>query len=129
VDGSGSMWGKIPGDSAAKFVLAREALRQILPALDRTAEVGLVLFGHRRRGDCSDVEQAVSVRPLDPARLLAPLDALNPKGRGPLTLAMVAAADVLPNDEGRASLILIHDDFDNCQADPCQIAGELHRAR
>src|SRR5690606_35460490 len=33
-DGSGSMWGKIPGSSEAKFTLAREGLRQILPAID-----------------------------------------------------------------------------------------------
>lgn len=128
-DGSGSMWGKLPGDATAKYVLVREALRQTLPALDRTAEVGLVLYGHRRRGDCSDVEQAVTVSPLDPERLLAPLESVNPKGRGPLTLAMVAAADVLPSSEGKTSLILVHDDYDNCQADPCQIAGELHRVR
>src|SRR5690606_5120175 len=128
-DGSGSMWGKIPGSSEAKFSLARQGLRQILPALDRTTEVGLVLFGHRRRGDCSDVEQAVSLQPLDPQQILAPLQSLNPKGRGPLTLAMVAAADVLPGGEGRESLVLIHDDYDNCQNDPCQMAGELHRAR
>src|SRR5690606_14759189 len=25
--------------------------------------------------------------------------------------------------------VLIHDDYDNCQGDPCQIAGELHRVR
>jgi len=128
-DGSGSMWGKIPGSSEAKFSLARQGLRQILPALDRTAEVGLVLFGHRRRGDCSDVEQAVALQPLNPQQILTPLEALNPKGRGPLTLAMVAAADVLPGGEGKESLLLIHDDYDNCQSDPCQIAGELRRAR
>lgn len=128
-DGSGSMWGKVPGSSEAKFTLAREGLRQILPALDRTTEVGLVLFGHRRRGDCSDVEQALSLQPLDPGRIVDPLESLNPKGRGPLTLAMVAAADVLPGGEGKESLVLIHDDYDNCQADPCQIAGELHRVR
>lgn len=128
-DGSGSMWGKIPGSPEAKFTLAREGLRQILPALDRTAEVGLVLFGHRRRGDCSDVEQALSLQPLNPGRLLGPLESLNPKGRGPLTLAIVAAADVLPGGDGKESLVLIHDDYDNCQGDPCQIAGELHRVR
>lgn len=129
LDGSGSMWGKIPGSSEAKFTLARQGLRQILPALDRTTEVGLVLFGHRRRGDCSDVEQAVALQPLNPEQILSSLESLSPRGRGPLTLAMVAAADVLPGGEGKESLVLIHDDYDNCQSDPCQIAGELHRAR
>ena len=129
-DGSGSMWGKIAGDSGAKFTVAREALRQALPALDRpSTEVGLILLGHRRRGDCSDVEQAVPPQRLDPTQLLARLESLNPKGRGPLTLAMVAAADALPGVDGKESLVLIHDDLDNCQGDPCTTAAELHRVR
>lgn len=128
-DGSGSMWGKIAGDSGAKYSVAREALRQALPALDRSVEVGLVLYGHRRRGDCSDLEQAVAPQPLDPSRLMAPLETLNPKGRGPLTLAMVAAADALPGTDGKESIVLIHDDPDNCQGDPCATATDLHRVR
>src|SRR5690606_31336591 len=106
--GSGSTWGNMPGSSEERVrsarVAARDALRQAVPALDRPTEIGLVLFGHRRRGDCSDVEQAVGLGPVDPQKLLAPLEPLNPKGRGPLTLAMVAAADVLPGGEGRESL-------------------------
>lgn len=128
-DGSGSMWGRLAGDSGAKYALAREALRQALPSLDRSTEVGLMLFGHRRRGDCSDVEQAVALQPVDSGRLVAPLETLNPKGRGPLTLALVAAADVLPGKDGNESLILIHDDPDNCQGDPCATAAQLSRVR
>lgn len=128
-DGSGSMWGQMQGESTAKFNIAREALRQALPALSRSTEMGMVLFGHRRRGDCSDVEQTVPLQAGDPGRLLAPLEALNPKGRGPLTLAMVAAADALPGTGGNESIVLIHDDFDNCQGDPCSTAVQLKRAR
>ncbi len=130
-DGSGSMWGKIPGDSGAKYAIAREALRQALPGLDlaRPTEIGLVLFGHRRRGDCSDVEQALAPLAAEAQRLIAPLEALNPKGRGPLALALVAAADALPGTGGRESLVLIHDDLDNCQGDPCATAAELNRVR
>ncbi|MCL4766810.1 MAG: hypothetical protein KJZ80_11290 [Hyphomicrobiaceae bacterium] len=130
-DGSGSMWGKIPGDSGAKYAVAREALRQALPdlGLQRSTEVGLVLFGHRRRGDCGDVEQALAPHADDKQRLMAPLEGLNPKGRGPLALALVAAADALPGTGGRESVLLIHDDPDNCQGDPCAAAAELNRVR
>lgn len=128
-DGSGSMWGQIPGDSGAKFNITREALRQALPSVSRTAELGLVLFGHRRRGDCTDVEQAVPLGAGEPARLLSALEALNPKGRGPLALAMVSAADALPGTGASESIVLIHDDFDNCQGDPCAAAAELRRVR
>jgi len=127
-DGSGSMWGRIASDPGAKYALAREALRQALPALDRSTEVGLVLFGHRRRGDCTDMEQAVAPQPLNPQQLLAPLESLNPKGRGPLTLAMAAAADAMPGTDRKASLVLIHDDLDNCQGDPCATAVAINHA-
>lgn len=128
-DGSGSMWGRIPGDSGPKFAVAREALRQSLPRIDRTTEVGLALFGHRRRGDCSDVEMAAPLQRVDTGQATAPLERLNPKGRGPLALALMTAADSFPGASARDSLILIHDDLDNCQGNPCEIARSLHRVR
>jgi len=51
-DGSGSMWGKPLGEKQSKLVLARDALRQSLPRLAKQARVGLMVFGHRRPGDC-----------------------------------------------------------------------------
>ena len=129
IDGSGSMWGKMTGDAGPKFAIVRDALRQNLPRLARTTEVGLALFGHRRRGDCSDVELAVIPQPLDAGRLVAPLDKLNPKGRGPLALALVSVADASPNTLGKDSIILVHDDLDNCQGDPCAVARDLKRIR
>jgi Ca-activated chloride channel family protein len=128
-DGSGSMWGRIPGDAGPKFAVAREAIRQSLPRLARTTEVGLALFGHRRRGDCSDVEMAQPLQPVSVGQITVPLEKLNPKGRGPLALALMAAADALPGTPGRDSLILIHDDLDNCQGNPCEVARNLNRVR
>jgi Ca-activated chloride channel family protein len=62
------------------------------------------------------------------ARLLEPLDRLNPRGRGPLTLALREAAKALPAPPGRRSLLLIHDDADNCQQNICVGAQELRSA-
>lgn len=128
-DGSGSMWGRIPGDTGPKFAVAREGLRQSLPRLARTTDVGLTMFGHRRRGDCSDVEVAQPLQPVSTAQVTVPLEKLNPKGRGPLALAMMTAADAIPGVPGRDSLILIHDDLDNCQGNPCEVARNLKRVR
>jgi hypothetical protein len=65
---------------------------------------------------------------MDMERMLGPLERLNPKGRGPLTLALREAAKALPSDGWRRSLILIHDDADNCQPDLCVLATELRGA-
>jgi len=126
-DGSGSMWGAIEGGKGSKMTLAREALRRGLGKVAPQTRVGLASFGHRR-GDCVDVEILRPPEPLDVQRLLEPLEKLNPKGRGPLTQALRDAGKALGAGPGRRSLVLIHDDADNCQQDVCAAASELKAA-
>ena len=85
----------IEGARQTKLVLAREALRRGLGKLSPQARVGLAVFGHRR-GDCSDVEVVRQPEPLDVGQVMAPLEQFNPRGRGPLTLALREAAKSLP---------------------------------
>jgi Ca-activated chloride channel homolog len=126
-DGSGSMAGNIEGVRGSKVVLAREALRRALGKVAPQTRVGLTVFGHRR-GDCGDVELLRPLEPLDVARLTDALDKVNPRGRGPLTTALREAAKSLPAGPGKRSLVLIHDDADNCQQNVCAAAEELRRA-
>src|SRR5262245_62124578 len=126
-DGSGSMWGPMEGARQSKLVVAREGLRRALAKVAPQTRIGLTSFGHRR-GDCGDVEVMRRAEPMDMDRLMAPLERLNPKGRGPLTLALREAAKVLPSDGARRTLVLIHDDADNCQPDLCTFATELRGA-
>jgi Ca-activated chloride channel homolog len=127
-DGSGSMWGKIDGEKQAKFVHAREALKTALPKLKPETRVGLVSFGHRRQGDCSDIQVIQSPEANSSEKVIAPLEKLNPKGRGPLTAAMKEAAKALGTTSGPKSLIVIHDDADNCQQDACAALSDLQSA-
>ncbi len=127
-DGSGSMWGRIGNDKEPKYAVAREALRRALPKVGPETRVGLAAFGHRRKADCTDTEVMLAPEPLDATRILAPLDKFNPRGKGPLAAAMKEAAGVLANTVGAASLIVIHDDPDNCSADPCAVAEEINKS-
>lgn len=119
-DSSGSMWGSLPGGQQAKYAVARDALRQSLPALDVRARMGLITFG---RG-CSGVDVVLppDVRPQD--RTIAPLNALNPRGKGPLGAALLRAAEQVETGR-RASLIVIHDGPDNCRQDTCAVARDI----
>jgi Ca-activated chloride channel family protein len=126
-DGSASMWGIIDGARGSKLAVAREAVRRALGKIGGQTRVGLASFGHRR-GDCADVEVIRPPEPLDVPHLLEPLEKLNPRGRGPLTLAMREAAKSLPPAPGKRSLVLIHDDADNCQQNVCVGAQELRAA-
>jgi Ca-activated chloride channel homolog len=126
-DGSGSMAGNIEGVRGSKVVLAREALRRALGKIAPQTRMGLAVFGHRR-GDCGDVELLRPLEPLDVARFGDALDKVNPRGRGPLTTALREAAKSLPAGPGKRSLVLVHDDADNCQQNVCAAAEELRRA-
>ncbi len=126
-DGSASMWGAIDGPRGSKLAVAREAVRRALGKIGPQTRVGLASFGHRR-GDCADVEVIRPPEPVDVPRLMEPLEKLNPRGRGPLTLALREAAKSLPPAPGKRSLVLIHDDADNCQQNICVGAQELRAA-
>jgi Ca-activated chloride channel family protein len=128
VDGSGSMWGAFDATRHGKSVIVREALRAALAKTSPQTRIGLAAFGHRRAGDCSDAEIFLEPEAHGAEKILGPLAQINPRGRGPLTLALREAAKVLPQDSGPGRLLLIHDDADNCQADPCEAAAELKSA-
>ncbi|MDX2158469.1 MAG: VWA domain-containing protein [Hyphomicrobiaceae bacterium] len=127
-DGSGSMWGKLDGERSSKLAMARDAVRQGLARLPPATRVGLMSFGHRRSGDCQDTEMILPPAPVDVEAVMAPLEKLNPRGRGPLTRALREAAGSLGPRSAPATVVLIHDGPDNCQQDPCTALGELRQA-
>jgi len=129
VDGSGSMAGLLEGGGRqTKISLVREALRPALAKIGHQTRVGLAAFGHRR-GSCTDVELIRIPEPVDVEPMMALLSQIQPRGRGPLSLALREAAKRLPQDSGPRSLLLIHDGADNCQQDLCAAAAELAAAR
>ena len=127
-DGSGSMWGRLEGDKKpSKLDLARDAVRANLATTPPTAKIGLMSFGHRRSGDCNDIETIVPIAAGDAARFIPPLDKLNPRGKGPISETLRQAAVAL-GKANPASIILIHDNADNCRQDPCDAAKEIAAA-
>ena len=117
LDASGSMWGQIQGEN--KIVIARRVLGGLVDGLDEGAEVGVVAYGHRREGDCDDIETVVPIAPLDKAAVKATVDGLNPKGKTPLTRSVNQAFEALETRAGGASIILVSDGLDTCGGDPC----------
>ncbi|MEM8813475.1 MAG: VWA domain-containing protein [Pseudomonadota bacterium] len=126
-DGSGSMWGQIDGQN--KIVIARETLSRTLPTLPPDMEIGLIAYGHNRRGDCGDIATLVDVGPASQqsGKIASAVAALNPKGKTPLSEAVRRAAEALRYTEERATVILITDGLETCEADPCALATELDR--
>jgi Ca-activated chloride channel family protein len=127
-DGSGSMWGPMEGARQPKYALVREQLQRSLAKLNPDALVGIASFGRRRGGDCNDAEVMLTPEPLNVEHVMSQISQLSPRGRGPLTLALREAAKALGATSSRRSIVLIHDDADNCQQVVCAAAAELQQA-
>ena len=123
LDGSGSMWGQIEGEP--KIVLARRAVADLLATLPDDMELGLTAYGHRVKGDCADIETLVPVGAATKAQVQAAVDAIKPKGKTPLSDAVRAAAEALKYGEEAATVILVSDGKETCDADPCAVGRAL----
>jgi Ca-activated chloride channel family protein len=126
LDMSGSMWGRI-GDQT-KLEIAREAVRGMFSRFPADSRVGLMAYGHRRTGQCSDIETLFEPGPVDPAAAGAALDRLTARGRTPLTESVRQAAAALRQRERGGTIILVTDGIETCGGDPCALAAELEAA-
>ena len=123
-DASGSMWGQI--DGVAKITIAREVVQGLLKDLPAQQRMGLVTYGHRRKGDCKDIQTLVPVG-TDRAAINKAILGIDPKGMTPMTAAVEHAADELKFTENKATVILVSDGKETCHADPCAAAAKLEK--
>lgn len=126
LDGSGSMWGQI--DGKPKLEIARETLRTVLGAVPADLELGLIAYGHRQKGMCSDIELVVEPAAGTGAAIADAADAMRFLGKTPLSQAVKQAAETLRFTEEKATVILITDGIETCDADPCALANELKQS-
>ncbi|GAA4183021.1 vWA domain-containing protein [Shinella granuli] len=123
LDASGSMWGQIGGRS--KIEIARETLGTVLKSVPAGTELGLMVYGHREKGSCSDIELAVPPGAGTGEAITSFVSGLSPKGRTPLTQSVEQAADILKYTEDKATVVLVTDGLETCEADPCALASAL----
>ncbi|MGD9367518.1 MAG: VWA domain-containing protein, partial [Desulfobacteraceae bacterium] len=123
LDASGSMWGQIGGK--AKIDIAKAVMADLITQIPKTFHTGLMVYGHRRKGDCADIEMVQTLGPHNPSAMTAKIRALSPKGKTPLSAAVKQAAQALRHTEERATVVLVSDGLETCDVDPCQLAAEL----
>jgi Ca-activated chloride channel homolog len=125
LDGSGSMWGRI--DGKPKLEIAREALGQVLGKLPASAEIGLMAYGHREKGNCRDIELVVPPASGQAGKIVEAARRLRFLGKTPLSEAVRQAAAALRYTEDKSTVILITDGIETCDADPCALGTELKK--
>lgn len=121
LDLSNSMLGQV--DGRTKIATTRTVMEALAAALPPRTRMGLMAFGHRRPGDCDDIEVLVSPGPVS-ARVFARLaNPLVPRGRTAIANALQEAARSVPR------VLLITDGGENCAPDPCAEARALKADR
>ncbi len=126
LDGSGSMWGQI--DGVSKIEIARDVIGDLLDGWSPNLQLGVMAYGHRVKGSCDDIETLINVGPVDRSAVMAKVNAINPKGKTPISASVRKAAEALKYTEEKATVILVSDGLETCNADPCALANELEAA-
>lgn len=123
LDGSGSMWGQIDGE--AKISIARRVLKDVLATTPQDLELGLMAYGHREEGQCADIELLVTPAQGTAADIGTAAESVTPLGKTPLSASVREAAEALAFTEQRATVLVITDGIETCNADPCALGAEL----
>lgn len=125
LDASGSMWGQIEGE--AKIGIARRVLTEVLGSVPGEIELGMMAYGHREKGQCSDIETLVAPAAGTGSAISQAAEGLSPLGKTPLTASVRRAAEELKYTEDKATVVLITDGVETCEADPCALGRELEK--
>ncbi len=126
LDASGSMWGQIEGKP--KLEIARQTLRKVLTTVPADMELGLIAYGHREKGSCEDIELVVPPAAGTAGAITSAADSMKFLGKTPLSAAVKKAAEDLKYTEDKATVILITDGLETCNADPCALGKELEQS-
>ena len=124
-DASGSMWAQVDGKT--KIEIAKKTLGNLVNNWDESKQLGLLAYGHRKKGDCKDIQTLVPVGKINKAKMISKVNKINPKGKTPISASIRMAADELKFTEDNATVILISDGKETCNADPCATAAELEK--
>ncbi len=122
-DASGSMWGDAGGET--KIDAARRVMSKVVPSLPPEVKVGLAVYGHRRKGDCKDIEIVIPPGSSNRDGIISYINKLSPKGKTPIADAISLVADRLKSFEDETTIVLISDGEETCNADPCGVVKRL----
>ncbi len=118
-DASGSMWGQIDGKT--KMAIAADVLSNSVNTLPDNQKLGLVAYGHRKKGDCKDVEFLVEVKNGTKSQLTEAVTGIKPLGKTPLAYSASLVIDELRKSKLKATIILITDGIESCDGDICEV--------
>ncbi|MDD5454519.1 MAG: VWA domain-containing protein [Candidatus Ratteibacteria bacterium] len=125
VDSSRSML-QLTRDGKEKLWSAKAALNKLIDKLPSDTNVGLMVFGHRQKNKCDDIEMVLPVAPLaDPTIIKGKLNTLKPTGVTPLTASLDRASEHLKKFKGKSTILLITDGKETCGGNPVELVSNM----
>ncbi|MBI4125870.1 MAG: VWA domain-containing protein [Deltaproteobacteria bacterium] len=136
IDASGSMSAPFSTTATDKFSLLRTSVLDVLASVtaptDTPRNVGLRVFGSTSpttENNCEDTENIAPIGEPSGATFQKGLDPITAKGMSPLAATLRAAEGDFPVvSQADRIIVLVADGADNCNEDPCVVAGGFERA-
>ena len=124
VDASGSMKEKV-GDQT-RMDAAKDVLGKTLGSMPEDANLGLLVYGHRKAKDCSDIELVSEIGKANAKTLQTTISGLTALGETPIADSLLRAAAEFEGGEGTTNkVILVTDGLEECKGDPCAAAQAI----
>jgi len=122
-DASGSMWEK--SGNRDRLTVAKGAVEQLLAAVPESVDIDMTVYGHRRKGDCADIE--VLPGSMDRTQLNQRLQNITARGKTPLGAAIEKAAQRLADTDSQSRVVALTDGLETCGYDLCDLATTLKK--
>lgn len=123
LDGSGSMWGRVDGEM--KIQIAKDVMGKLIAGTPEELHAAVSVYGHRRKADCSDIEEIIALGPLDKNSATSAVNRITPRGKTPISESIKRAAERVKEREENTTLVLVSDGIETCDADPCAVTRAL----
>jgi hypothetical protein len=123
LDGSGSMWGRV--DGRLKIQVAKEVMNTLLSETPDDIQCGIMIYGHRKKGDCSDIEIIIPIGKLNKEGAIDKIKRITPKGKTPISDSIAMAIDKIKGTEYASTIVLVSDGIETCGKDPCALTRSL----
>jgi len=127
-DASGSMKKAMPSGES-RMDAAKKAMGGALATMPADVRLGLLLYGHRRAKDCTDIELVSPIGADDGKAIGARINALTAKGETPIAESLkqgMRSYAALKGQDNR--MILVTDGIEECGGNVCAAAQEVRDA-
>lgn len=124
-DASGSMWGQMEGKT--KMEIASSVLSESINDFAENQKIGLVVYGHREKGDCRDVETLLPMSNTSKSSVSSAVKKIKPLGKTPLAYSATTVIDQLRKNKEKATIVLITDGIESCDGNICDVVTKAKK--